>query len=340
MWLPEGRSRAATAVSEGRLRIRDARALGHEALPVAVHAAAPEMAVSAARDALALAGTGAGRLDALCHAWMYYQGHDLWSPPHYIAHEVGARRALPFGIQQVCNGGAVAIELMAAYLARPDASGGPSRRGMVTTADRFVEPGFDRWTSDYGVAYGDGSTAVLLHSPAGPGDPLVLRSAATIAAPELERMHRGADPFAATPRERREKVDMRTTKRAYLHDQRDLDFAAINERSIRAVISTALRDAGVRPDDSRLQYALLPRFGTKLLGENWVPVISACVQVKIENFGQGTGHLGAGDAIANMAELMEGALLAPGEMALIFSAGAGFTWSCLVVEGAGGPPAS
>ncbi|MBX7550443.1 3-oxoacyl-ACP synthase [Streptomyces sp. tea 10] len=340
MWLPEERSRSAEEVESRRLRARDARSLEHEALPVARNIAAPEMAVLAAREALEAAGTGAGRLDALCHAWMYYQGHDLWSPAHYIAHEIRAHRAVPFGIQQVCNGGAAAVELMAAYLATPDVSGlGRSKWGMVTTADRFIEPGFARWTSDYGVAYGDGSTAVLLRSPAGPGDRLRLLAAATVAAPELESMHRGADPFAPAPRTHREKVDMRATKRAYLHERGDQRFSEVNERSIHAVTDTVLRDAGVGPHDPRLRYAVLPRFGMKLLNENWIPVLSECVSAKIENFGQDTGHLGAGDALANLADLMKADLLAPGEMALVFSAGAGFTWSCLLVEAVGGPAA-
>ncbi|WP_338784222.1 3-oxoacyl-ACP synthase [Streptomyces sp. DG1A-41] len=282
----------------------------------------------------------ADHLDVLCHAWMYYQGHDLWSPSHYIAHEIGAHRAMPFGIQQVCNGGAAAVELMAAYLATPDVSGvGRSKWGMVTTADRFIEPGFDRWSSDYGVAYGDASTAVLLRSPAGPDDRLRLLAVATIAAPELESMHRGVDPFGTAPHAYRERVDMRATKRAYLHQHGDQQFAAVNERSIRAVTSAALRDAGVNPDDPRLQYAVLPRFGMKVLSEHWIPVLSACVAVKTENFGQDTGHLGTGDAVANIADVMKAALLAPGEMALIYSAGAGFTWSCLLVEAVGKPAA-
>ncbi|MEV6809024.1 ketoacyl-ACP synthase III family protein [Streptomyces sp. NPDC051132] len=298
--------------------------------------AAPEMAVLAARDALGSADADAGGLDALCHAWMYYQGHDLWSPAHYIAHEIGARRAMPFGLQQVCNGGAAAVELMAAYLGTPDPSGaGRPKRGLVTTADRFIEPGFDRWSGDYGVAYGDGATAVLLRSPAGPEDPLRLLAAATVAAPELESMHRGADPFGTAPHAYRERVDMRATKRAYLREHGDRNFAAVNERSIREVTGAALRDAGVRPDDPRLRYAVLPRFGAKLLTENWIPVLSSCVPAKIENFGQETGHLGSGDAVANIADVLHAELLAPGELALVYSAGAGFTWSCLLVEAAG-----
>ncbi|MFE4453030.1 ketoacyl-ACP synthase III family protein [Streptomyces sp. NPDC056796] len=338
LWLPEKRASAADAVAHRGLRRRDARGLGHETLPESDGTAPPEMAVLAARDALGAAGIGPERLHALGHAWMYYQGHDLWSPAHYIARELGAHRALPFGIQQVCNGGAVAAELMAAYLARPAPSAADRPKwALVTTADRFASPGFDRWTSDYGVAYGDGATALLLHSPAGPGDALVLRSVATIAAPELEGMHRGADPFAAAPHSHRPRVDMRATKRAYLREHGDRDFSDTNGRIIREVMARALDDAGVNADDPRLRTVVLPRFGTKVLNENWIPVISERTRAKIENFGQCTGHLGAGDAAANIAELLRGDRLAPSEMALVFSAGAGFTWSCLVVEAVGRP---
>ena len=172
LWLPEGRSLASDAVAAGRLRERAAEDLGHESLPDADVTAPPDAAVHAAHLALDAAGEPAERLAVLAHAWMYHQGHDLWSPAHYVARRLGAPRALPVGVQQVCNGGAAALGFVTAWLATADsAEASRPRLGLVTTADRFAEPGFDRWASDYGVAYGDGGTAVVLRRPAAPGAP-------------------------------------------------------------------------------------------------------------------------------------------------------------------------
>jgi 3-oxoacyl-[acyl-carrier-protein] synthase-3 len=50
------------------------------------------------------------------------------------------------------------------------------------------------------------------------------------------------------------------------------------------------------------------------------------------NLGRRTGHLGAGDAAANLADLTARGKPAPGEIVRLLSAGAGFTWSCAVVS--------
>lgn len=332
LWLPPGRELAATAVAEGRLRAREAADLGHPEVPDAGGEAPPELAVAAATGALKQAGTDPAGLAVVCHAWMYYQGHDLWSPAHYVAAQLGARRAIPFGVQQVCNGGVAGIELTAtrlavAHAAEPDRA----HTGLVTTADRFTAPGFDRWAADYGVVYGDGATAVVLRAPAMPSDALRVRSVVTVAAPELEAMHRGADPFAPAARMRRERVDMRATKRAYLADHGNEPFLAANRRAIAEIVATALAEAGLAPDDPRLTCAVLPRFGRKALDTLWRPSLAG-LRTELVDFGRTTGHLGAGDALAGVAELAAQRLLAPGEAALVFSAGAGFTWSCLAVE--------
>jgi 3-oxoacyl-[acyl-carrier-protein] synthase-3 len=333
IWLPESRSTADAAVREGRLRARQAAEVGHRDVPFAELDAPPDMAVYAARAALKEAETDAADLAVLCHAWMHYQGHDLWSPPHYIARELGAIQALPVGVQQICNGGSAGLELTAArLLAAAAESPGVPQHGLVTTADRFTEPGFDRWASDYGVTYGDAGTAVVLRVPAIPADPLLLRSIATVAAPELESMHRGADPFGFAARTHRPVVDMRATKRAFLSMHGHQPFVLANRRSIQRVVADALRDTGLAADDPRLRCVLLPRFGRKTLDEFWIPVLRDLVPAELIDVGAGTGHLGAGDAPAGLADLLAHRLLAPGEFALVFSAGAGFTWSCLAVQ--------
>ncbi|WJV47753.1 ketoacyl-ACP synthase III family protein [Streptomyces flavofungini] len=333
LWLPEGRSLASNAVAAGRLRERAAEDLGHESLPDADVTAPPDAAVRAAHLALDAAGEPAERLAVLAHAWMYHQGHDLWSPAHYVARRLGAPRALPVGVQQVCNGGAAALGFVTAWLATADsAEASRPRLGLVTTADRFAEPGFDRWASDYGVAYGDGGTAVVLRRPAVPGDALLLRSVATYADPELEEMHRGTDPFMPAARDLRERVDMRATKRSWLRVNGVEPFTTANERAIRTVVAEALADAGMTASDPRLSHVVLPRFGAKTLTESWLPVLAQCVDAQLLDFGRATGHLGAGDALAGLADLVRRGLPAPGHAALVFSAGAGFTWSCLLVE--------
>ncbi|MEU6106024.1 ketoacyl-ACP synthase III family protein [Streptomyces flaveolus] len=335
LWLPEGREAARDAVRDGRLRPRHARELGHTEVPSAPETAAPDMAVRAATGALREAGVAPGTIGVLLHAWMYYQGHDLWSPAHYVADRLGADEAAPVGVQQVCNGGSSAIAMAAACLAPGTGtleSTDGTRWALVTTADRFCGPGFDRWGSDYGVVYGDAGTAVVLRTPAQSRDALVLLGLSTVAAPGLEAMHRGSDEFGTHPHALRRTVDMRATKRAYLMEHGVESFEQANRAAVRTVTRRALAQAGWKADDPRLRYALLPRFGAKTLAESWHGPLRECVGAELLDLGRHTGHLGAGDAVAGLADLVGSRLLAPGQAALVYSAGAGFTWSCLLVQ--------
>lgn len=162
-WIPQDCEKVQDAIARGAVEEDTAEDLGYEQLPVA-SIAAPEMAVLAARRALLDTVPVLPAPGLLLHAWMHYQGHDLWSPAHYIADRLNLPDALPIGIQQICNGGAASIEMAVARLmADPELAG-----VLVTTADRFAPPGFDRWRSDYGIAYGDGATALVVHRPDAP----------------------------------------------------------------------------------------------------------------------------------------------------------------------------
>lgn len=326
-WLPKGRQSTVEALRTGRVEEETAAELDYRELPVAA-ISAPEMAVLAAQQAVTEAGVPAEAVGLLLHAWIHHQGHDLWSPAHYIANEIGASRAAPVGVQQVCNGGVAAVELAVARLAADPSVG----TAVVTTADRFVEPGFDRWRSDYGIAYGDGATALTL-APAetGPGV-LELHAVTTSAAPALERMHRGDDPFSPAARWHSPAVDMRRTKKAYLRDNGLAAFVDAGREKVRTVVETCLRDAGLAPDDPRLRVVMLPRLGRKVLEQAYVPPLVELTTARVELPGRSTGHLGAGDAIASLADLARTDLLAPGEYALVLNAGAGFTWGCLLVR--------
>lgn len=331
LWLPEERDTAQQALAEDRVEPRTARDLGTVELPVATDLAAPEMAVRAGAEALRRSGLPAERLSALFHAWMHYQGHDLWSPAHYVADQLGAHEAVPVGIRQICNGGAAALELAVAHLSVAPGS----RSALVLTADRFTHPGFDRWRSDFGAAYGDGATALVVQQPAGPQHPLLLRSMSTVVAAHLESMHRGSDPFAQLPYTNAPMVDMRRTKREYFARHGIADFTRVGREMILRVLAGALRDADCEPDDPRIRMVVLPRLGRKVLETSWTPVIREYLPAPCVDWGRATGHLGPGDMAAGMSELLLRSELRPGELAVLLNSGAGFTWSAAVVEATG-----
>ena len=330
-WLPPAAEKTADALATGRVTTDEADAMGYEQLPVSEDLSAPQMAVRAARLALTRAGVPAQNLAAVLHAWTYYQGHDFWSPAHYVAAEAGARDAIPTGIQQMCNGAAAALRTAVHQLAaRP--GDGPV---LVTTADRFAAPGFDRWGGDYGVWYGDGATATVVGAGPTPEGALELRALATRSAPELESAHRDTDDFHPAPHTSSAAVDVRRTKKAFLAAHGKPGFLDRLRRETSAVLAAALTEAGIGADGRRLKIVLLPRLGRATARDVYGPAVAEVTEAPLADLGDRTGHLGAGDLLSNLAALAADTgphRLERGEYAAVLSAGAGFTWSAVVVR--------
>ncbi|WP_116246352.1 ketoacyl-ACP synthase III family protein [Nocardiopsis sp. FIRDI 009] len=327
VWYPEGRQTVEEALAASDVDTRTARDLGYTSLPVSEDVAPPDMAVRAARTALDRAGRSADDVSLLAHASVHHQGHDAWSAPHYIANELGARAAVPVGLLQQCNGGAIGIELAADRLARD-----PSGAVLVTTADRFLMPSWHRWLTDYGMAAGDAGTAVLVERGDGAAADLLLHAITTRAAPELEVMHRGDDGLNGGPLEHSPMIDVRRPKRAFIRSHGAETFTKIAHERIEDVVAACQAEAGLARGDRRLRFAVLPRLGRKAMDEAYRPPLERAADTEIVDLGRASGHVGAGDLNASLAEIAADGLLAPGEYALVLNGGGGFTFTAVVVS--------
>ncbi|MEU9481755.1 ketoacyl-ACP synthase III family protein [Streptomyces sp. NPDC048191] len=327
-WLPETRETVTEVIADGRLEPEHEHRVGVTELPVSRDLAGPQLAARAARRALEQAAWDPNRVDLLAHAWIYHQGHDFWAPAHYVAHEAGLRRTLPFGLQHMSNGGALGLQLAAVRLLA-DAG---TDSAMVTTGDRFALPGFDRWAGDYDVVYGDGGTALVLGRRDGDGDLLHMLSFATSAAPETENFFRGRDEFSAAPLTHSRPIDVRRPKKAFLEMGGMVTLKELGLVNVRHVLLESLRLADVAPADPRIRCVALPRAGDSVYNLMYLPVIEDVLKAEPLFLGRRTGHLGAGDFIANLADIIDSGILAPGEIALVVGGGAGYTWSCAAFQ--------
>ncbi|MEV7891968.1 ketoacyl-ACP synthase III family protein [Streptomyces sp. NPDC088357] len=327
-WFPPDRETVEDAIAAGKLDTPDADKIGVSQLPVSTQWSGPELAVAAARDAMSRAGWSPSKVGLVLHTWIYHQGHDMWSPPHFVANEVGNPEAQSYGVQQGCNGGALALQLAAMHLTADRHLGA----ALVTTGDRFQPPGMDRWTSDYGLGFGDAGTAALLHRGDAEPDDYALVSMATATDAQFELMMRHGDDFSPAPLWHNEYIDLRRPKKSYLAEYGKKKFETVAGRNIRKVIADSLHDAGLRPDDPRIKYIALPRLGASLLDSIYGPVINELLKAEALRFGAATGHLGCGDFLANLADLRDHASLQPGDFALVIGGGAAWTWACAVVQ--------
>ncbi len=326
-WFPSRKQTVANAVSEGILSHADALLTGVVAVPVADNIAAPEMAIRAADSALDRADRKAAEVDLLIHSWLYYQGHDLWSPPHYIANQLGATNCLPIAIHQGCDGGALALQIAALRLSAVE----QEQTALVTSADRFAAPGIDRWNCQPSLALGDCGTAIVMSTSADRPSPFRLEAIGTRTTVAFEVMNRGSAPFNDYPLASGLPADFREVTDEAI-EMLGQDFVFTTARSqVRTLLFETLAEAGVTDIAKELDVIALPRVGTNTLEAIYLPEFET-LRVRKLRFDSTSGHLGCSDWAADLNALYEGEIVEPGKYAVLIGAGGGFTWMCAVVK--------
>jgi 3-oxoacyl-[acyl-carrier-protein] synthase-3 len=283
------------------------------------------MAIRAGQQALARSGVPADGVALLLHASLWYQGIDFWPAASYIHQRVlGENKHAPaMDIHQMSNGSMAAIELGASYLAAD-----PGRRGvLVTTADRLALPGFDRWRSDLrGIVYGDGAGALVL---AREGFARLL-SVVTISDSTLEGMYRGDQPFGTVSGHAGHPVDNRTRRTEFSvgADVKELGRRIMS--GITEAIETSLAEAQLKLPD--ITWSVFPNLGATTLRKGYLDPLGLELSATTWEWGRRTGHVGAGDQIIGLAQLVDSGRAGPGDRVLLVGIGAGFSWTCGVVE--------
>lgn len=318
--VPCGRETAVRAVERGDITRADMDRSGFIAAQVEEALFPADMAVEVALKLL----TSPLPVDApgwCLYSHIHYQGQPpLWSPASYILSAIGAQQTMGLNIRQGCNAAMLSLEIACSLLAA-----GQAQSALCLAADRFNISGFNRWSADYGIAYGDGAAGILIGDGACGGavaDILAIRSTN---APSLERLHRHAAPLEEgvfVPH------DIRSTKKQFLAEYGAGPLTSATQAALTLLWTQIQEDTGVRPADIR--HLVLPHLGQTLLRENYCPVFD--LPNAQNNIAEGlhVGHLGCADAFHGLCSVLE-SRPAPGSIALLVGAGAGFSWSlCLV----------
>jgi 3-oxoacyl-[acyl-carrier-protein] synthase III len=329
-WLPPP-SPTAEEVRAGLCSLGLAKLTGVTAVRASAGEAPPEMAVLAGRTALDHSRHRPQDIDLLLHAALLYQGHDMWAPASYVQREVvGNRCCLAIEIRQMSNGGMAALELAAAYLSLPGRTA-----ALLTAADRFARPTFDRWGSDPGTFYADGAAAMVLSRRDGFAR---LASLASVSDPELEGMHRGDDPFATAPLSTRPTIDLGACQKAFLAWRGHGWVSARLRAGASLALSQALATAGTGLE--AIRWFVLPHLGQRRLTANYIDGLGLDPERTTAQWSREVGHLGPADQMAGLSHLCAEGLLSPGDRCVLMGVGAGFTWSCAVLEIIAPPPAA
>jgi 3-oxoacyl-[acyl-carrier-protein] synthase III len=278
------------------------------------------MALCAAREALHQAEIEARELTMIATSAVHRHGHRrLWSLASWLQLELSAPSALPFNIQQGCNGNLIALQLACAQLQQ----GGSA---LIVASDRFGTSAFDRVSSDYAVLYGDAATAMVLSETPGR---LRLLGIATESLPFAEAMHRAPREQTETAETLPAEHDVRETKRRFLTQHgRDGFVLACRE----ALVQIKRRLRITTEDERALEHIVFPNLSRELLETNYYPAFEDAEAKSLWPFTRTVGHLGTGDAVAGLYHLARSAQLRTGSRVPLVGAGAGFTVSGLLLE--------
>jgi 3-oxoacyl-[acyl-carrier-protein] synthase-3 len=311
------------AIASGRYDATSQRATRQRSVAIADEGdSQPEMAVRAGRSALARSGHSPGRVGLLLHAVAVYSGLDGWNCASYLQNEILDGSGIAFEIRQVSNGAVGAVELAAPFLR---SSGHDA--ALITAAERFAEPAWNRWRADSGLIFGDGASALLLSTEGGFAR---LLSSATESAAELEGLHRGSAPFRPSPDPSEYPLDLHARAVDFV-DRMDLELIReISWKGLRTAAERAAADAGMALDDASVY--VVPNFGANLLQGQVLDPLGVPLDRTTHAWGSEIGHVGASDQFGALNHLIEQKQVGPGDRVMVIGVGGGFNWTCLVVE--------
>jgi 3-oxoacyl-[acyl-carrier-protein] synthase-3 len=220
------------------------------------------------------------------------------------------------------NGGMAALGLGISHLM----ASAPDSLVLVTTSDRFEDIPRGRWDFDEGLVPGDGAAACVLSRRGGYARIL---SYAAHSESGLEGLHRGELKFGREPLAG-SATSYRQRKREFLAGKSLIVLARTLRRAMLTVVDRALADAGIALAD--ISRWVLPSFGLQLVHMSYLEPLGIDIKDTCWDLGRTTGHLGAGDQIAGLHFLRDTGAMQPGSKCALIGIGAGFNWSCSVVE--------
>lgn len=285
---------------------------------------APAMALAAGRTALNTAGLRGDEVSLLLHAVAVYNGLDGWNSASYIQNELLSGAGLAFEVRQLSNGAVGAVELATSFL-----SAVPGRNhALITTADVFLEPVWNRWSADPGLVFADGASAAVISTNPGLAAVVGLH---TFSDSGLEAMVRGASPFAQSAGRAQWPTSLGERYREFFDG---VDRESASKRlaaGVQLATNGALTESGLEVSD--IDVVVTPNFGLPLLDRQCLAPLGITLSDTIWcEWGRYTGHAGAADQFGGVDYLIRSGRVASGQTVLVLGIGAGFVWTSMILR--------
>jgi 3-oxoacyl-[acyl-carrier-protein] synthase-3 len=303
---------------------------------VAGNISPPEMAVEAARRALARSGHSAADIALVLHASLHEQGPEMWTPHQYVLRHAVGTQVPALEVRQGCNAALGAMELAHGYL-----SCSPDRvAALVTAGENFGTSRIDRWrygsgaNTNRGSIAGDAATAVVLSTREGFARIRAMNSASL---PELEEMNRPGGPLFPPMTTPVGTIDL--VSRLADFARRDPEAAVAAKKALHTTRTElglrTIAEAGLAPSDiTRVTHVLSG-------GEEYIRSVVGPMGIDpargMLDFGRDLGHITTSDHLAALHHLVESRQVTEGDHVLMVNNGFGVSLSAAVVEITGRP---
>lgn len=322
-YLPESRITTSDAIANGDYRQEDQENGQYDAIAVETQHYPAEMALMAIQDCIGKANLPIQDLASLSYTSIHRHGNkSLWSPACYLLRELELTNVLPFNLNQGCNGQMIALQLgIHQLIADPSCN-----LTLSVAADTFSHSACNRWQDDYCIVYGDGAGAIALSKEPGIAK---IKAINTVVAPQLEELHRIDSGFKESPEALRKTHNIREAKKAYLDKYGKESLTQQTQQAMKTLYQQTIEDNNIHAD--QIAYFILPNLGHSLLANNYGDLFFKHNNLW-KDFGAKVGHLGAGDCVIGLSHLLANNQLQSGDLVVMQGAGAGFTWSSVLIE--------
>ncbi|MFD5751120.1 ketoacyl-ACP synthase III family protein [Streptomyces sp. NPDC127033] len=314
------------AIEAGRYTAEARDASGLESVAVESTLPAVDMAVRAARTAVARSGHRPEDFLGLLHSGTYYQGPDGWSPAHYVLLGALDRPVSAFHVQHGCLGLLASLQTAALRLGT---SADPDAAMLLTAADNFSTPLVDRWGSSSMFVLADSGSSLVVSRRGGFARLVALNF---VSQPAMEAMHRGTDPLfpPQVPVENAMDFEGRLESwRLKWAEGGAIPLADFGEL-ISATVDSTLEEAGTSLD--RVTRVVHNGFNRDPLGVFLLDPLGLDADRGTWRLNRRIGHASVSDYAIGLEHLWTTGQVVPGDRVLVLGFTTGMETACAVLE--------
>lgn len=281
-----------------------------------------EMGIRAARDAVKKAGIDPKEIDLLVYCSAGFFDYRFWSPAARIQSSLGADNCYAFEIKNGCNGGNLGINVCKSLLL-----GDPEKKyGLVVCSEKLsISIDYTDPNSLSLYMMGDGAAAAILKK----GE-VTNRLLSYVSLTEGSTVDCVKVPFGGTRSQHPPSASEKRPSYIRIDDPAGLD-RILSETYLEnyvKVIKSALEKSGRTLNDVDL---LLTNQVKRSLLEDILRSLDLTEDHTLTSI-KDYGHMGTVDALFNLSRAMDGGRIGPGDLLVLASSGAGFTWAAMPME--------